>query len=89
MLLNAGQQALVAQVPVAEIPAEHRCGNRLAVDVVVLLERPPAERLRQQQADDSSQGHEHHEKSDDGFQNVEDQAHGLHYQALRLGAEPD
>jgi hypothetical protein len=38
--LNARQQAMVAQMLFAEVPAEDRAGDVLAVDVAVLVERP-------------------------------------------------
>src|SRR5437660_1286812 len=39
VLLDAGEQTVVTEMPFAEVPAEHRAGDVLAVDVAVLLER--------------------------------------------------
>src|ERR1700752_735951 len=53
-LLHAREELLVAQMPLAEVPADDRAGDVLAVEVAVLLERTAVDRLRDQQPERAS-----------------------------------
>src|SRR5262249_35264540 len=51
LLLDGREQVLVAEMPFAEVPAEDRASDVLAVDVLVLLERTTVDRAREEESE--------------------------------------